>query len=269
MQIMKYRWSDFEPFLILNDDGVFSAIRLFDRHISMTIGKRFCTGYSSGGTYFKCPNQTVLTTEYQCNECKMNDDFFYCIKCDGSNCINEKMRDGCKTNNYYIYLAAFGSILKVGMSFERRVLERLIEQGADFGAKICYLKDGRSARVLEQQIKGSLGIVDRLRGDDKHKIMFEDPNKAIFTINNAINKLKNNGMNQYMIKPEIYDLRGYYKLENVFADPKNLAIEEGMKINGNIVAAKGNLMVINSDSKFYSINAHRLYGREVMDLSIN
>jgi hypothetical protein len=265
---MKYKWYDFEPFLIINNGGNFSDIRLFNKNINMKIGKKFCTGYFKDGNYVSCPNKTELVDGHQCNECKINDDFFYCIKCDGTECINEKSREECKNKNYFVYLAAFGHVLKVGISFERRIFERLIEQGADFGAKICFVKDGKNVRVVEQQIKNRLNIVDRLGGEEKHSTMFTDPNKAVMNIFNAINELKNIGLNHYLIKPEIYDLRGYYRLENVFFDPKNLKVKDGMEIGGRVVAAKGNLIIFVSNDNFYSVNAHRLYGREILNLDV-
>jgi len=264
---MKYKWSNFEPFLVVNNGQGFESIKLFDRNMNVTLGKKTCTGHYKDGKHVVCKNKIELNSEYQCNECKLNDDFFYCIQCDGSNCINEKMREGCMEKNYYIYLAAFGPVLKVGVSFERRVFERLIEQGADFGAKVCFVKDGKNVRIIEQKIKNDLGIVDRMKGDDKHKVMFADPNDAAANIFNGINKLKDIGLNEYLIKPEIYDLRSYYRLENVFLDPKNLVVKDGLEINGRIIAAKGNLIIFSSSDGFYSINSHRLYGREITGLN--
>jgi len=269
MQITKYKWQGLEPFLFINSNDGFSKIKLFDSILSMQLGKKTCTGYFKDGVYFSCPHKTIVTNEHQCNECKLNDDFFFCMKCDGSRCINEKMKKGCEAKNFFIYLAAFGPKLKVGISFERRIFERLIEQGADFGAKVCFVKDGKSARIIEQQIKHKLSIIDRLTGDEKHEIMFGDPNIAAANIFNAINKLKKMDFNQYLIKPEIYDLRKYYRLENVFLDPKNLRIKDNTEISGRVVAAKGNLIIFNAENEFYSVNAHSLYGREVLSLSVH
>lgn len=266
MQILKYKWLNFEPFLVLNNGSGFSRLKLFDESINMKIGKKFCTGFYKDGMYHPCPNKLEIVSGHQCNECKLNDDFFYCMQCDGTRCINEKMRQECINRNYYIYLAAFGPVLKVGVSFERRLQERLVEQGADFGAKVCFIKDGKSVRTIEQRIKNELGIVDRLRGEEKQKIMFEDPNEAVVNIFGAINKMKNMGLNHYLIRPEIYDLRPYYRLENVPVYPKNRKVKEGLEVGSRIVAAKGNLMIFNTNDEFYSLNAHRLYGREVSGL---
>ena len=173
MQIIKYSWKHdsggFEPSFLMSNG---TRMRLFDNRIMMEIGEKSCTGYTEGGKRHECPNSARIDYGYMCNECRMNDDFFNCIQCTGAECINARQRDSCMENNYFIYLASFDNILKVGISFERRILERLIEQGADFGAKIARVKDGKEVRCIEQDIRRHLGITDRVVSKDKHKRLF-------------------------------------------------------------------------------------------------
>ncbi|MEM7819785.1 MAG: DUF2797 domain-containing protein [Candidatus Aenigmatarchaeota archaeon] len=265
MQIIKYKWYDFEPFFILNNNGLFK-MKLFMQDINIKIGKKFCIGFFKDGKYNQCPESREIEYGHHCNECMINDDFFQCIQCDGTICINEKRRNECITNNYFIYLAAFDNILKVGISYEHRIIERLIEQGADFGAKIAFVKDGKNVRIIEQQIKKTLSISDRVRGEEKQAVLFGNPNRSAMAISNAIKKLRNNGM-EYLIRPEIYDLRKYYHLENVFSKPKEIKINDDIDISGKVVASKGNILVLMSDDKFYSINAHNLIGRDILDMN--
>jgi len=95
----------------------------------------------------------------------------------------------------------------VGISYERRILERLVEQGADMGAKIGIVQDGKLARIVEQKIRTELNICDRVTGNEKHNMLFGNPNTAAINIFNAYTKLRSNGLSDYLITPEIYNLQ--------------------------------------------------------------
>ncbi len=263
MQIVKYKWINWKPFIIAKDITM-KAIPLFDNRISFIVGERRCTGFFKEGRHFECPEKRRVEFDYHCNECRLNDDFSLCIRCDGSQCINMRRRGDCKNEKYIVYLAAFNSILKIGISNEFRLMERLIEQGADIGAKVAAVQDGKAVRSIEQTMRKHLCIVDRVGGREKHDMLFGNPNTASINIFNAINKLRNNGFNEYLISPEIHDLRGYYRLQNVISSPEMIEIKENTKIEGDVVAAKGNIMVLkNPAHKFYSVNTHELIGREI------
>jgi hypothetical protein len=260
MQIMKYKWQNFEPFLVVKDKKL-SQMPLLMKNIDITLGKRICTGHFKDGKHVACPESTETDYEHICNACRLNDDFYQCIQCDGATCVNGKRRKECMANNYYIYLATFDDILKVGISFEHRINERLVEQGADFGAKIGYVKDGQNVRIIEQQISKKLGIVDRVRGEQKHKNLFGDPNKSSKLIFDAVQKLKGS---DFLMRPEIYDLRSHYHLHNVLGIPKSLTIKDNTQIKGKVVAAKGNIIVLKNNDDYFSVNAHALIGREIL-----
>ena len=185
------------------------------------------------------------------------------MKCTGEECINESQRKSCQKNKYYIYLAAFSTMLKVGISYEHRIMERLIEQGADMGAKICMVQDGKLARSIEQKIRSELNICDRVTGTEKHNMLFGNPNVAAINIFNAFSKLKSNGLSKHLINPEIYNLQSIYRLSAVKFMPQIFTAEEGSCLEGNVVAAKGNIMVVKGSAGLLSVNAHRLVGCEI------
>ena len=257
LQILRYRWDKFEPFFILNDNG---KMRLLGQNISLRFAEKRCIGFFNNGKHNPCPNNSRTEYENMCEDCQKADDFFPCIKCSGLTCLNLKRRGECMKNNYYIYLATFDSLLKVGISYEYRLLERLIEQGADFGARIVLARDGKNARLLEQKMKVFLNAKDRIRGKEKHATLFGNPNNAVAKIYEAINKLKNNFN---LLEPEIFDLRKYYKLQNVLTDPCILETKDNLEINGRMVAAKGNILIFKNQDKFFSIDANSLVGRNI------
>ncbi|MBI2579881.1 MAG: DUF2797 domain-containing protein [Candidatus Aenigmarchaeota archaeon] len=263
MQIMKYSWregeSGYEPFFIMSDG---SKMKLFGAALSIRVGGKICTGYTENGKRHECNSR--IEYGYMCNECRMKDDFFNCIQCTGTECINPRQRDSCKENNYFIYLASFDSILKVGISFERRLIERLVEQGADFGAKIARVRDGKDVRRVEQDIRRHLGIADRVASKDKARNLFCNPNTCIERITLSIGKLRNSGFNKYLMPPEIYDMRNYYRLERIISEPSMMEAEEGAVIEGSVAAAKGGILIFRNATGLHSVNAHRLIGRQVI-----
>ncbi len=262
IHIVKYKWLDDAPQLVARKSGKMKNIPLLGSEWNITVGKKECIGYFRDGKHMPCKNQRE-PQESQCNECKIEDDYFYCIQCDGTRCMNTKKRDECKGNYYYVYLAAFDSVIKVGISYERRIQERLIEQGADIGALVARMQDGMAVREIEQRIRRELNITDRMSGEKKAQILFGDPNASVSNIMSAIKKLRGNGFSKHLYGPEIFDLRHKYGLEHVKKQPKLIDIETGTSLIGNAIAAKGGVLIFQHDSEYFCINAHRLIGRHI------
>lgn len=261
-QIIKFKWKNWKPVLVLTK----SEIALFDNDINIAIGELYCTGFKKNNKHFPCPKNERLEEGWQCSSCARMDDFSRCVRCDGSTCSNAEKRCECIQNDYYIYLAAFGSLLKVGMSHDWRSLQRFVEQGADFAARVAHVKDGKIARKLEQHVKQTLNAIDRVKGDQKFDQLFKDPCMAVKNINNAIMLLHKANVN-YLIEPEIEDLRSYYRLDKVRTNPAKLEITSGSVISGRTVACKGNLIFLEKDDQIFTINAHRLVGRMITNVT--
>lgn len=265
MQIIKYKWINSEPFVFVKNNNSINTIGMFENTFNMSIGDRFCIGSFRNSKHNDCKKKEKMTSGYYCNECGIKDDYFGCIRCMGDECINIKQRISCMKNFYYIYLASFGPIIKVGISYDNRFQERLIEQGADFAAKLCMVKDGLIVRRIEQEIRTTLNIVDRVHGKEKMKNLISDPIVCIKNINNAIDMIKESGIK---CDREIYDLRQNYRLDRILSKPKEIRIEKDTEIKGKFVSAKGNIVVYNNDSNFYCFNMHDAIGREINMLDI-
>ena len=262
MQILSYRWEKFKPFLKLKEGNFEKKIELIGNDIYFQVEEKLCTGYTKNGKHFQCDK--VVSNEWKCNSCMMNDYFFMCIKCDGKDCKNEKRRDKCKKEDYFIYLSAFDSFLKIGISQGYRLIQRLVEQGADFGAKVAKVTDGKTVRKLEQEIGEKLSITDRVRGIVKQDKFFGNPNVSVKIIFDSISKLKNSEYSKYMTPVEVFDLRNYYNMDNVRTRPEIMRIENGSIIEGTVMAAKGNIIAIENKSGIFSINMHEMVGRKVL-----
>lgn len=268
MQLVKFKWNvnrdlTGEPSLVARRGSELVNIPLLENRLDLNLGKKTCIGHNRKGKYYSCPKSREITTEKMCRECVLNDDFFMCVKCDGSECLNDSQRNDCAKNNYHIYLAAFSSVLKVGISHEFRLIERLVEQGADMGAKIGTVQDGKLVREIEQKIRKELGIIDRVSGEDKQKMIFGNINTASINIFNAYSKLKMNGISKYLVHPEIYNFQNIYRLYNVQSHPAPLVLEEGARIHGDVLASKGNIIILRNNDGLFSVNASKLIGFEV------
>jgi len=269
MLITEFRWrriekDNYEPeFIIKNEEKEFT-IPLMYNDINFSLGDKFCVGYFKNGRRYPCPQNKIIETGYQCEICKKMDEILPCTSCIGY-CRNILKRSECMKTNYYIYIALFGNLLKVGISKDSRLKQRLIEQGADFGAKIAYIKDGRIARVYEQKIKRFLGIEDRVIGYKKFQNMFFDSSANIKNIQKAFEELKKSNFKEIFLNNiEIYDLRKYY---NLFPfneiKPKMLKIKSGLRISGKISSVKGNVFILKTKSEFFCVNANEIIGREL------
>ncbi len=267
MQVTGFKWKkdsgQWQPyFLISNGDS--HRLPLWSAPLSITLGEKSCIGRYVGGSHVPCPDN-ARTAAMICDKCKEQDDFFFCIECKGDDCKNHKQRGSCEKENYVMYLASFDVLLKVGISREARFYERLIEQGADFGTKIARVKDGMYVRKMEQAVSKYLKCSDRIDGEVKQELLFGDPNASTIAVVKAVAKLKDAHWD-FPIQHEIYDFRSYYRLAEIGSKPKKLQIAEGKEVRGRVVATKGNIVVVRNSDGFFSFDARRAVGREILSM---
>lgn len=266
-----FRWrkldNEYEPELVIKNEKENLVIPLIYNSLSFSIGDRYCIGYIKNNIHFDCPKNNKVENSFQCEICKKLDDTLPCTSCIGI-CRNFDKRQECMEKEFNIYIALFGNLLKVGISQESRVKHRLIEQGADFGAVIAKVKDGKLARLYEQKIKEYLNIEDRVSSYEKFLKSYINPVSSIKTIVEAINRIKT--IESLRIDIEnfvIYDLRKYYNLdaiENV--RPDFIKIKKEEKIEGLVLAVKGNVIFLKRDSNYICFNANELKGREIFGI---
>lgn len=260
LQIIKYKWIGLEPHLIIRNQSSVVKLPLLNQTIKFKINKRLCIGYWKNGKHYQCPTSSFMLYEYLCNSCRGEDDFSNCTKCDGTTCINKKQREQCKQADYIVYLAMYNSMIKVGISLKIRMLERFVEQGADLVAKIIEIQDGKKARNIERFIKSYLNIPDRIYGKDKNNNIFPDFKQIKPILEQAIENLKISPY-WYLLSPEIYTLTNYYHLDCVKKKPRPMNVFTNMRLEGKVIAAKGNILILRNNNEYFSLNAHRLIGR--------
>lgn len=149
-----------QPALLIAQDGTVECEPLSPgRELSYVLGERRCAGSVDGDRHRRCSNPG---TPY----CPVHDSTWVCARCTGT-CLKAEM--DCHTE-HAIYLAAFApSTFKVGVTGRSNPLVRLREQGADRGAIVRRVKDGRIAREIEADIAASTPVPDSVRVETKIK----------------------------------------------------------------------------------------------------
>jgi len=266
MRIVNFFWKRFEPYLQIDFQSLLHNLPLFGQSFDFYLGEKFCIGYFKNGTRYPCPKNAKIRKGKQCDYCKSLDTSLPCARCTGEKCLLKERREICKNERFAIYLATFGDVLKVGISHEKRLKQRLVEQGCDFAAKIASVVDGMLARRIEQTIRKELGIVDRVKAHEKiEKIELATTSveEAIKLISSSFSKLKRSEIGEKLVeKPVIFDMRNYYNL--IRAKPVFLELEPGIKLRGRVASVKGNLIVLKKRSDFLAIDANELVGYEII-----
>jgi hypothetical protein len=130
--------------------------------LAYTLGDRHCAGAVTEDGHLACAEPTAP-------HCAQHASTWVCAKCTGT-CLKDEM--DC-VEPHAIYLAAFApDVFKVGVTKEWRLETRLREQGADRGALLAVVSDGRIAREREAEI--ATEISDRIRVPTKRAGLHRD-----------------------------------------------------------------------------------------------
>ncbi|MFB6156887.1 MAG: DUF2797 domain-containing protein [Haloferacaceae archaeon] len=110
--------------------------------LAYSLGPRRCAGTVADGVHRPCD---AAAAPY----CEAHRSTWVCARCTGT-CLKDEM--DCH-EDHAVYLAAFApDAFKVGVTKERRLETRLREQGADRGAHLRTVEDGRVAREIEARL---------------------------------------------------------------------------------------------------------------------
>jgi hypothetical protein len=130
--------------------------------LDYALGKRHCAGAVTEAGHIPC-------SEPAAPQCSQHRSTWVCAKCTGT-CLKDEM--DC-VEPHVVYLAAFApDTFKIGVTREWRLETRLREQGADRGARLTTVPDGRIAREREAEIAES--VPDRVRVPTKRAGLHRD-----------------------------------------------------------------------------------------------
>lgn len=257
MLVIGYSWHDFEPNLLLRDESTKTlSLRTLPLRGVFNIEilpQRQCIGsFSPKGERLYCKNP-VDERRVQCIECEKKDAFLPCVKCHGDNCAGGKeAREFCEKEKFNVYLALFGGVVKVGVSNEKRLYERLLEQGADIGAKIAE-GNGKICRQIEKKISNA-GIKDMVGYQTKIMALNRVHSEMLAQAHEFLKK----SMPEHILSSiKILDFQKHYpKIEK---SPIYLHIAP-MHLSEKIIGAKGQLLFFESGKV---INMKKLVARKI------
>jgi hypothetical protein len=164
VQVVDYDPSPDPAILVSDGDGVDRRPLTPGVELAFTLGDRSCAGQvvhaDETARHVPCPLES--STAPRCRDCT---ETWVCARCTGT-CLKDEM--DCH-EPHAIYLAAFApDTVKVGVTREWRLDQRLREQGADRGAHLRTVEDGRIAREIEadiaEEIPDRVGIGSKLVG---------------------------------------------------------------------------------------------------------
>ncbi len=161
MQVVGYRTGvreGSEPALVVARDGVVERDPLSPgRELAYTLGERRCAGAVDGSDHIRC---SAPEAPY----CEIHDSTWICARCTGD-CLKAEM--DCYTE-HAVYLAAFApATFKIGVTGRPDPTVRLREQGADRGAIVRRVGNGRVAREIEAEIAATTPVPDAVRVPSK------------------------------------------------------------------------------------------------------
>ncbi len=261
-------WSDEEKGPVMKDLSQGTTITW------ILTGPRRCVGYrDSQGRDRRCPERALVKSgQKRCGPCSAMDFYDECVYCDGSICrASPERRERCRNANYSVYATVFGdAILKVGVSVRERLMIRWLEQGADVGAVLAEIRDGKRARTLERLLSQNANVTKSVRFGRKldaltrpislaeaEKMVQSFCDSAVFS--EAFSK---SGLEPQKLKLRLLD--SYYGLPQVDTVPNvwpgGSRGLHGQQILGEILGMKGPLLLVETGKVMTSINLKRLVG---------
>ncbi len=233
MQIVGYETAD--AGLLLAEDGRVERVSLDpDVELGYTLRERHCAGVvDAEGGHAACDHAAAPY-------CPEHASTWPCARCKG-NC--DLPLSSCR-EEHAVYLAAFApDVFKVGVTRLWRLERRLREQGADRGAHIRTVENGRRARVVEANIAAD-GPPDRVRVATKaaglHRSVDGDAWAALVDSYDPLDTLQFD-----------YGLR-------LAARPVTETLA-----TGTVLGTKGRLLVLESGGTAYAVDMRDLVGYEV------
>ncbi len=258
-------------YLLLHEHGYTSLPLTPGSELSLKIypGRR-CVGYHKFGEngwrrLNPCPTSSLSHGHSQCPSCEARDAAAPCLRCRGETCTALRpVRDACVGSNAYVYLAAFGKRLKVGVTREDRFVTRWVEQGADLAIRVLT-GNGSEVRRLEHMISQRLGIPESVRGEAKVLALgsLENTKQALNLLEKTRNKIHPLVPPNQRFNEDPWILAMHYNIPAMKMKLIRVKVEDNITVAGEVVGVKGPTILLRSGGAFYVLSLSELLGRIV------
>jgi uncharacterized protein DUF2797 len=237
------------------------------RFTLQSIGGRFCTGrYDLGnGQSSPCPDAAALTPEQpeQCARCwratGFNPAFYFALEV-------SPQQERRNQEPHLVYLAHFGcNTLKVGITHERRGIQRMLEQGARAGAVIARFENAHRARALEEAIARQLGVPEAIRPARKRHLLGApfSREQARGELEQLVERVRDLDP-ELAQSPEVHDFDPYYGGSALFERTlTDLSETEPLAISGICLGMIGDVLVMGQGNSRYMLSVGALVSRRV------
>jgi hypothetical protein len=204
------------------------------RTLDFTLGERRCAGALDGTEHIACEKPAAPY-------CEAHDSTWVCARCTGD-CLKAEM--DCY-QQHAVYFAAFApDTFKVGVTKLPRLQTRFREQGADRGAHVYTVENGRIAREIEAELAAEIPVPDAVRVPRKISGMGRTVDEA------AWNRLL-----------EEFDIEETYSFDYGF-ELDAAPVPETMA-SGTVVGTKGRVLVLERDGGRFAVDMRDLVGYEL------
>jgi hypothetical protein len=233
VQLVGYQPSGRGSALLVSDGGDVEARPLEPGDdLAYSLGDRHCAGTVDDGGHVSCDRQS---TPY----CDSHTSTWVCARCTGT-CLKDEM--DCH-EEHAVYIAAFGpETFKVGVTKRRRLETRLREQGADRGAHVHTVSNGKIARELEAEI--ATRLVDRVRTGPKVASLAAAGDDAAWE--------------STLVEFDVIDRYEFDYGIDLEARPVRETIA-----SGTVVGVKGRLLVLANGGTTYAVDMRDLVGYDL------
>ena len=235
VQLVGYEPSARGSAVFVSDGGSVRPIPLDpETTLSYTLGDRHCAGVVDGEEHIACDRSGTP-------HCAYHTSTWVCARCTGT-CLKDEM--DCD-DQHAVYVAAFApDTFKVGVTKLWRLETRLREQGADRGAHVHTVSNGRIARELEADI--AAWLVDRVRTDAK-----------VASIGSEVDD------GAWAAVLDEFDVIDRYQFDYGLDCPTQ-PVRETIAA-GTVVGVKGRLLVLDRNGTTYAVDLRDLVGYELSD----
>ncbi|MBU0586555.1 DUF2797 domain-containing protein [Candidatus Micrarchaeota archaeon] len=207
--------------------------------------ERMCIGYRNESGLHACPGREI--GRKQCRACSFRDisKVFTRLNTVGFQSFYEEF----KNQQFSIYLASFGHLVKCGVTRTERLSTRLKEQGADYFCEIARTQDADSAYSLERTIHKKFPVRGSVTVAQKMKLLHSDTQPT--RLKECADLILDDGLTADSSRN--LDFR---KLEYTIPE----SFSEAENIRGKIYGVKGQILFFENEGKHYAINMSKKSG---------
>lgn len=241
------------PCLFVEQNGEHESVSLSGKKVMNFSSLKACTGYGGRDGQLTCMNRAINTR--QCPTCAYLDKSRAFTVGDFS--LYPELYEECKKQEYSIYVAGFGQdIKKCGITRKERLLERWVEQGADFAAEIGVFLGPDEVYSVEETVQNQFGLTNAVRADSKMRRLEFDYGKAKLGFEQMLASILESGLlSENVGEMKVREMREYYP------DAKGASARD--EIDGSIVGAKGQLLFYEKNGNKFVVNMRDKISRYV------